>query len=163
MADFDVVLETEVNNIDADISVTTNAFEVTVQTGGMGPQGVPGETVLNYAAGSDISGHKCVIMGTNSKAEYATCSDLFHKNRIIGITQNAAVSGDNLVVRKYGEITEPSWNWDTDKLIYLGVNGDLVQTPVEHPLSLFTIILGYPITTTKMFVNISQPIIITGA
>ena len=151
MADFDVVVE-----------LVQPTFDVTVETGGIGPQGMPGETVLNYTAGSDISGHKCVVMGPDSKALYASCSDVSHGNRILGITQNAAVSGDNLVVRKYGEITEPSWNWETDKLIYLGVNGDLVQTPVTHPISLFTIILGYPITATKMFVNISTPIILTG-
>ena len=51
MADFDVVLSTE-----------NKVFDVTVQVGGMGPQGFPGETVINYTSGADISGHRCVML-----------------------------------------------------------------------------------------------------
>ena len=41
MADFDVVLSTEVNEITAEVTVENKVFDVTVQVGGMGPQGFP--------------------------------------------------------------------------------------------------------------------------
>ena len=162
MADFDVVLSTEVNEITAEVIVESNAYEVTVQVGGIGPQGFPGETVINYIAGNNISGHKCVMLGPDEKAIYASCSDISCSRKVIGITQNAAISNDLLVVRKYGVMSEPTWNWDTSKPIYLGIDGNLTQTQELWPISQFTIILGYPISATKMLVNISPPIILTG-
>ena len=162
MADFDVVLSTEVNEITAEVTVENKVFDVTVQVGGMGPQGFPGETVINYTAGADISGHRCVMLGSDEKAVYASCSDISSIRRIIGITNNAAVTDDVLVVRKFGVMTEPTWNWDINKPVYLGIDGALIQTPEVWPTSLFTIILGYPISATKMLVNISTPILLTG-
>ena len=162
MADFDVVLSTEVNEITAEVTVENKVFDVTVQVGGMGPQGFPGETVINYTAGADISGHKCVMLSSDEKAVYASCLDASSIRRIIGITHNAAVTNDILVVRKFGVMSEPTWNWDTNKPIYLGIDGALVQIPEVWPTSLFTIILGYPISSTKILVNISTPILLTG-
>lgn len=146
-SEFDVILETEIN-----------VFEVTVEVGFLGPQGVPVETTLNYTAGVNVSGHHAVTYDTTGKAVYASNTELLHMGKILGITNNAALIGDSVVVRKYGYIDEPSWSWDTDKPVYLGENGALTQVVPEQPLSKFILVLGYPVTPTKLFVNIGTPI-----
>lgn len=121
-----------------------------------GPPGQPGDLVLtDYLAGEALGGNRCVIVGMDNKVYYADQANPSHFNRILGITTRAAAQNDPASVRVGGEMTEPSWNWDLDKFIYLGSNGLLTQTP---PATGFLLELGWPINPTTMMVDIKQPV-----
>ena len=62
---------------------------------------------------------------------------------------------DPASVRVGGIMAEPSWTWDLDKFIYLGVNGLLTQTP---PGTGFLLEMGWPINPTSMMVDIKLPL-----
>lgn len=159
MTDFDVVVETTPQEYTVETTQTLNAFDVTVEVGFLGPQGLPGETVLSYVAGQDISSLFVVKLNSNAEAVYASCKDPSSFLRVIGITQNAALVGGSLNVRKYGVISDPTWNWDLDKNIFLGEDGRLVQYP-DISGAVFVQSVGYPINSTSMFVNLNTPITI---
>lgn len=121
-----------------------------------GPPGQPGDLIVtDYLAGEALGGHRCVIVRMDNKVYYGDHSNLSHFNRVLGITTGAAAKDDPASVRVGGEMTEPSWNWDLDKFIYLGSNGLLTQTP---PTTGFLLELGWPINRTTMMVDIKQPV-----
>ena len=125
----------------------------------VGPQGPPGEAgdliVTDHLAGEALGGHRGVIVGNDNRLYYADQSNLTHFNRVLGITTGAAVQNDPASVRVGGIMTEPSWTWDLDKFIYLGVNGLLTQTP---PGTGFLLEMGWPINPTSMMVDIKLPL-----
>ena len=157
MADFDVILENSPVEMEVLVDINPVQFDVTVELGFIGPQGIPGETVLQYVAGQPLSSHFAVKLNEDAKAVYASCSDDGSFFRVIGITQNSSLTDGVVLVRKYGVITEPSWNWDMGKLIYLGEDGRIVQDLVMA--GKFVQLLGYPVSPTSLFVNINTPII----
>lgn len=160
MTDFDVVVETSPQEYTVEVSYTAEAYEVSVELGFIGPQGVPGETVLAYTAGQAISSLFVVRLDASSKAVYASCKESSSFLRVIGITQNAALLDGIVNVRKYGILSDPTWDWDLDKNIFLGEDGRLVQSP-DILGAVFVQNVGYPITKTSMFVNLNTPITIS--
>lgn len=111
-------------------------------------------TDIEVLAGEIIGGQRAVIVNNNT-AYYADNTNLDHKKYFIGISKHAVQSiGSRLNVAVKGEFTEPSWNWEYDKPIYLGTNGMLTQTP---PLVGLVFVLGYVITPTKIFIDIKLP------
>ncbi len=118
-----------------------------------GPAGPPGP-VSGYLAGSNLSGHRAVIVDENSKVVYADNQTPSHTSKVLGITLGAAVIDDTVSVRTFGEVQEPSWNWTLDQPIYLGANGVLTQA---LPITGFLLVLAFPISPTKIFISIKQP------
>jgi hypothetical protein len=124
--------------------------------GDQGIQGPPGSGagVLLRTTTSVINGHR-VVVDSNGSVEYLSLLDLSHGARVLGITQNAALTGDISQVQYSGELVEPSWNWIPDLPVYGTNNGMLTQTP---PTSGFVITLGVAMTATSIFINIQQAI-----
>lgn len=131
------------------------------EVGPQGPQGEPGvggnATDVVYPAGEAIGGHRCVVVGSDGKVYYASQQELTHMNKVLGITTGAVAMGANATIRAFGEMTEPSWNWTLDKPIFLGLNGLLTQTP---PTTGFSLIIAFPTSATKIFVEIKDPILL---
>lgn len=148
--------------------VVTDQGEVTVvetKTGNttviestqIGPQGIPGLTsgvTTSFEAGETLGGHRAVII-VDDKAYYADCSIVSHANIVYGITTGATILGSQAIVQRGSELEEPSWSWVLGIPIWLSTTGLLTQTP---PSSGFSLILGFPITSTKMLINIREPI-----
>lgn len=132
-----------------------------VAAGQQGPQGEPGppgqagENFLTYPAGANIGGHRAVVLNSNEEAIYADYSNLDHAFKVLGITTGAASAGADATIQPFGEIAEPSWNWALDQPVYLGANGQLTQTP---PSSGFLLVVGFPISPTKLYVEIGESI-----
>ena len=125
--------------------------------GPQGPMGPAGSTSVRVKSGADIGGHRLVTLDAQGKAVYASPTIVRDSGRILGISMHAAVTGADVDVLRDGEVIEPSWSWDLDKPIYLGQDGTLVQqVPLE---SVFTLIVGFPISATKMYFSIGTPII----
>ena len=102
-----------------------------------------------------------VVLDGQGGATYASNADQTHANRVVGMTTHAAVAGAPVALAIYGEITEPSWNWDTANPVYLGVDGLLTQIVPEFPDAKFSVVVGFPISTTTLFINIGIPITLT--
>ena len=142
-----------------------------VEVNARGPQGPKGDkgdkgdagdsnTIVTMVAGSALGGHRIVAQSpiANDTVIYADASNSAHANLVFGMTLNAASEGGNIDVAVTGEFSEPSWTWSLGQPIFLGLNGTLTQTVPTSSIADFSLVVGFPITPTKMFVNIREPI-----
>lgn len=123
-----------------------------------GPSGPPGAGVSNeMVALQPIGGHRVVIASGLNGADYADALNLSHFGRVIGVTTGAVNEGATLLVQSAGPIDEASWNWTPDEDVWLGVNGTLTQVlPAE---AAFVQRVGFAQTPTRMWVNLSEPVL----
>ena len=132
---------------------------IVVQPASVGLQGPPGEVAdllaTGYIAGEPLGGQRVVIVWIDGLLYYADATNLAHFNRVLGITVGAIENGASGSVRIGGFMTEPTWNWQPDKFIYLGTNGLLTQNP---PATGFLLEIGQPINPTKILVDIKFPL-----
>lgn len=133
---------------------------LTVLSGGsQGPPGIPGSafTYEVAVAGSTLGGHRMVTTDAQGKLIYADSSIPGHANKVMGMVINASTLDDVVNVYTTGTITEMSWSWDIDEPLYLSINGQLTQTP---PTTGFLLIVGFAVTSTKIFIDLVTPIIL---
>ena len=88
----------------------------------------------------------------------AVTSDGFHVNpsdtaslsRYAGVTTNSALTGEDVVIKKYGSVEENLWTWEVNKPIWIGEEGILTQTiPVGYPYRR----IGWAISATKILLD----------
>jgi hypothetical protein len=101
-------------------------------------------TVKNFTSLHNISTFK-VITNQLTLADNNTIT----KDVILGISLNSADTNQQLIVQLNGVITNPSWNWDITKPIYLSSNGNLTQT-ISSKIQRIAV----PLTTTSLYINI---------
>lgn len=123
--------------------------------GPVGPIGPTGGSALSVYAGEALGGNRIVVLDGAGQAYYATNADPTHFHRVLGMTLNSGAMGEPVSVIRNGEVIEPSWNWTLYIPVFLGTNGLLTQT---QPSTGFSLIVGFPVTTTKLFVSIREPI-----
>ena len=172
----DTVIESTIDAIVLTSSDATSVVSVEIEdrttvvsagtqgpTGGQGPVG-PAGPISNgqfaYTAGVPLSGHRVVTVDDNGQAIYANAATLSHMNKILGMTTGAASAASSVNVQLIGEFTEGSWNWSLNQPIYLGLNGALTQAVPETPSSVFSIVVAFPISATKILLNLREPILI---
>lgn len=137
---------------------STGSISVLESVGLKGDKGDPGEAYRQYISSGSISGHRVVSLNASGQVEYTNPTDKPSISRIVGVTLNAASLGGTLNVVKNSEVTEPSWNWNTNSAVYLAANGSLTQTvPTKQDVT-FLVVVGFPISPTTLFVNIGIPI-----
>ena len=117
-----------------------------------------GAQVVSYIAGVALGGHRMVVLDASQQAQYASSATPAHISIVLGMTTGAAIAGAPVQIQTGGEITEPSWSWSLGSPVYLGVNGLLTQTP---PSSGFSLVIGFPISATVLFINLREPVIIS--
>ena len=122
-----------------------------------GPAGPPGTGTFQKIAGENLGGHRVVTSDASGNAVYASASEVAHANRILGITIGAALSGGTADIMAEGAMDMAGWTWNTTLPVFLGENGNMTQSP---PTSGFICIVGFPQTPTKLYVRISQSIIL---
>jgi len=160
---------------DEDVQVIYTDTDETVETItiiDIGPQGPPGEQGLpgeqgppgeSVSTGSTItcsteltlSGHRFVVLD-NDSAVYADCTIADHAHRVVGMTTGASNAG-SVSVQTSGEHEEPTWSWTLGIPVFLSTTGLMTQT---QPVSGFVLIIGFPVSATKLFIKIHQPIIL---
>lgn len=129
-----------------------------------GPRGLPGPpggATLEFIAGTAVGGHRAVVLDANGELAYASAANLAHMGRLVGITLGAADAGANCAVQNFDQIEEPSWAWDITKPVYLADNGMLTQQLPTAPALKFSMVVGFPISSTSLFVNLREPIILS--
>lgn len=133
--------------------------------GEQGPQGATGLSGTSYIpdvlSGSNLSGHRIVYLDINGNAQYASADNFNHIGKVVGITTSATTAGSLAEIRTMGKFEEPSWNFDINFPIYLGIEGLITQATPSLPNSLFSQIVGYVINPTTIYIQLQTPIIMT--
>lgn len=114
--------------------------------------GINADTVVVGAV--NIGGHRVVVLD-GGKAIYADKDTPGHINKVYGISIGAGSIGQNVTIRTYGKLEEVTWNWIPDRLIFLGNNGLLTQTP---PTTGFRCPVAFPLTSTVIHIDIKESI-----
>jgi hypothetical protein len=143
-------------------TLTTTERETTVVGVGIqGPAGPPGSdgssTLIRYST-VPIGGSRAVILDDSGNVQYAECTTRSHALKLLGVTRGAASAGAPIEVIREGEVLDSSWSWTLNEPIYLTINGVLSQTlPGGSPE--FYMIVGFPTSTTSIFVDLQPPIL----
>ena len=127
------------------------------QQGAPGRPGADGGAVMSYIATAALGGHRVLTLNAANELAYATTEALADAGRIVGLSLNAAGPGGAISVQRSGEVDEPGWNWDLGKPVWLGINGLLTQAVPEPPAA-FSLIVGFPVTPTRLFLSFREPI-----
>lgn len=126
-----------------------------VEVGMQGPPGPPGDApTITFPASAILSGHRAVRVSAG-KVVYADAADLGDANLVLGISRNAAIEDDPVLIQTAGLMTEPSWDWTPDLPIFCGPAGALTQTA---PTSGFDLILAIALTSTQIHIGAKMPI-----
>ena len=129
----------QVNLVDEDITLD-------IVSGGL----VPVANELSLVAGTNLSALRAVTTNGSGEAVYAS-NDTLLNAQVVGLTVNAANSGNNVTIKTNGVITDASWNW-TKGTVYLGTNGQLTQTAPSGGAVIVHV--GKALTATKLQVDI---------
>jgi hypothetical protein len=122
-----------------------------------GPQGPAGDTTIILPAGTAVSGHR-VIAWENGEARHADPTVLTDGRRVIGVSLNAALTGDPVTVRQSGLVVDASLALVPGLPVFLGPDGALLQTPPTAPGAAFQLRIGSALSPDTLLVRISQPI-----
>ncbi len=132
--------------------------------GPRGPKGEKGDIGLPGAGNSvvvlaeSLIGGGRVIAIENEIPIYASNNNKAIAKKVIGISLGAAEANAELTIQTTGLMTDPSWNWNVEKPLFLGTNGLMVQ---DYPSDAdFLLIVGEPVSNDTIKVNIETPIII---
>ena len=126
-----------------------------VQGGVQGPPGIPGASnQFEYViAATVLGGNRAVTTNSVGQLIYPDLTN--YNSRIYGVTTHSAQTGELVTVQIAGTQTEPSWNWDVTLPVFVGTNGTLTQIP---PTAGQTLVVGYPNSPTKLFIDRQPPI-----
>lgn len=125
-------------------------------SGAKGDTGAPGTalSLIELEAGENIGTYK-VVYSTGGLAYLADNSTSSHLGKIVGVTTESELSGEDITIQAYGPLEDATWTW-SDGPIYLGSNGALTQTA---PTSGFVLEVGRALTLIKFLVNPKIPFI----
>lgn len=135
---------------DGNVVVTAPGIVATVVEGGI-------DTRVTVTAGEVLGGHKAIKLGAGGKAFYASADVADDALKVIGISITAADIDATVTVKISGKITESTWDWDTTKPVFLGVDGRLTQT---EPTSGVSLVMGWPLSATELWLKRHEPIIL---
>ena len=143
----------EIVSILESVEEVVSVLETSPPKGDKGDPGATSGMIVQYPVAYPMSGHRIVVLNENQEAIYASNSNPLHANKVIGMTTGAVISGD-IGIQTGGPLEEPSWSWTLDIPVWLTDNGFMTQTP---PVSGFSLIVGFPISPTNLFISIREP------
>ena len=79
-----------------------------------------------FIAGEALSGHKIVYL-KDGKVFTASNDNLDCINSIVGITQNACLANEQIVIKRKGIVSLNLWGLIPNSIYYLGINGNLTN------------------------------------
>lgn len=113
----------------------------------------PLDTSLSMTAVGNISGH-CAVAAVEGGVAMVG-SDNAQVIKAFGIALTSAISGAQVNIKTKDIITEPTWNWDVNKVIFVGIGGVLTQTP---PQTGYSVTAGIALASNKMLVRFENQI-----
>jgi len=112
--------------------------------------------VLKVVAGEVLGGQR-VVMLENGVAFYYDPSDEKNVGKVIGITNQASIQGEQIDIVGFGVITNMG-NLIPNQIYYAGLNGLISETPIAS--GIFQRI-GIAIDANNLKIDFSEPLIIT--
>lgn len=129
---------------------------VVLTVGEQGPPGGGSTDTLRLNAVGPISGHRAIRSDGAGRAVYASNDEPASASGVLGVSLNAALDGDPVLIQFASRIDEPSWSWTPNQPVFCGPAGLLTQVA---PTQGFVLVVGVAITPTALVVDIKQPII----
>jgi hypothetical protein len=96
-----------------------------------GLPGAPGSSLLSQGtAGSSLNAFKLITKNPQGFLEYASSDNLFHANKIVGISTTSGIQDSIIQYQETGEVQNQGWNFNQGDFLFLGLQGELttVQT-----------------------------------
>lgn len=142
---------------------TTNVISTVAAQGipgAQGPQGIPGPPggTQTYNTATSVATHTVVSASGSGGVQPASCMDLTSLGTVVGITTSDNNPGDITAPLMTGIIEDINWTFTPDGRVFLGDNGQLVQT--LPPAALFQQVVGIALSATKVLINIMPPILL---
>lgn len=109
--------------------------------------------ISEHTAATSLGGKRAVYSSADG-LRYASSADSTGE-LVIGFTTAAFLNGETAFVKTSGEIQEPSWNWDIDEPIWLGLSGLPTQSP---PNTGVLVQLGIATKSDIIQINIQRPV-----
>jgi hypothetical protein len=113
----------------------------------------------SYVAAHNLSGHKIVATNEFGLIYYADNTDMTCANSVVGMTSGAIMEGETGPVRTHGSLDHEGWSWIPQMPIFVVGEGGISQIP---PIEGFSLCVGFAMSETRVFINISLPIILGG-
>lgn len=115
---------------------------------------VSDSSINKFVAGQALAQYRIVVLDTDARMVYADHKNVSHAGKIIGLTMADAAMDAVIVVRSFGLVENPSWNWNIIKPnVFLSTNGNITQTP---PTSGFACVIGSAVSAERLLIRI-QP------
>jgi len=148
------IIDLNVSSDDIALSVIPDALNIEIS--GCTKVIPAGDTIMIKTAAENVGGHRIVTIDSIGDVLHADKDLIIDGKKAIGMTTQAALAGNQVIIAISGdEITEPSWNWDTNKPIYLGDDGVVTQVA---PTVGFVLIVGVVLSPTSIRIRIEMPI-----
>lgn len=115
-----------------------------------------GISQIELAAGT-VSAIRLVKLNINNKLIYSTNNANPADAQVLGVSLTGGNADAAIKVLTFGKLTDSSLNFLLDSDLFLGINGNIVDTA---PTSGVYLKIGKMVGVNTMFVDIEQPIIL---
>ncbi len=117
-------------------------------------------TLLKVTAGTGgLQAYHVVFIGSSGLAFTASNQNITHMGRVVGMTIEDIVEGEQGLVRRIGRIENPNWNLITGTPYFLGDGGEIIPYP---PTSGFIQYVGVAESIHVLAFSLGIPIKILG-
>ena len=150
----EVVINATIEVVEVNFRVDRPVINFSLACAGpRGPAGVDGEFTLIAGESVDVGE---VVKSVGGQLFLASNNEtLADAANVVGVVTTAAAIGFSADVTSSGEVSNPSWTL-SDGLVYLGLNGQVTQTP---PATGVFLKVGTAIDSTTLLVDIETPIL----
>lgn len=111
--------------------------------------------IRQFPAHSDLPKYSPVYIKDDGSVAIAKASESISWNKFIGINLIAVNEGEMATVKLAGVLQDNEFNWDTTKEIYLGLNGELTQSPNMN--GLYFLEVAHVLTPKIILINHNEP------
>lgn len=86
-----------------------------------------GGASLRLITANNVFGHRALMFDQAGHVLHA--NPMLPRFAFAGVSTQAAVAGDSVAVSMSGVVVEPSWSWQPDEPLFVGLDGLLTQAP----------------------------------
>lgn len=116
-----------------------------------------GSSTISVVASATISAYLAValIAAEASPADNATSGVI---GNVVGIALAGTASGASCPIQIAGPVIYNGWSWTVGSPVFLGSSGHLTQTPPVSPSALFSQVIGIPVSSDTLLIQLQAPI-----
>jgi hypothetical protein len=111
----------------------------------------------SFDAESNVSAIRMVKASSSTEVNYATSASTYEDSKAIGISLNAATTGNPVDVLLAGVIEDGTFTFGVNEVLYLTTAGGITDTP---PSSGYSVVIGKGLGPGAIFIDIQEPILV---